>query len=63
MSHLGPPEPNVHLGKAIAFLRPLVQDRWSRTPSFDTLFVEHGPVIANFTASGSEHLVLNDLWA
>ena len=57
------PLPNVHLGKAIAFLRPLVQDRWSRTPSFDTLFVEHGPVIANFTASGSEHLVLNDLWA
>jgi hypothetical protein len=50
------------LDKAIAFLRPLLQDRWSRTPSFHVVFVEHGAVIAKITASGSENLVLNDIW-
>ena len=56
------PLPNVHLTNATAFLRPLLQDRWSRKLGFDVLFVEHGPVIARITAEGSEHLVLNDLW-
>lgn len=57
------PLPNLHLGNAIAILQPLLQDRWSLAPAFDTLFVEHGPVIAKITAGGSAHLVLNDLWA
>lgn len=56
------PLPNVHLGKAINFLRPLLQDRWSRTPGFDTLFVEHGPVIAQIAENCTCHLILNDLW-
>ncbi len=56
------PLPHIHLGKAITYLRPLLEDRWSRVPSFDTLFVEHGPVIAQITAAGSEHLILHDLW-
>lgn len=57
------PLPHIHLDKAITFLRPLLQDRWSRIPSFETLFIEHGPVVARITANSSDHLVLNDLWA
>lgn len=56
------PLPNINLSKAIAYLQPLLHDRWGKTPSFDTLFVEHGPVIARITASGVDHLALNDLW-
>lgn len=56
------PLPNVHLGKAITYLRPLIEDRWSRVPGFNMLFVEHGPVIAQITATRSEHLILHDLW-
>lgn len=56
------PLPNIDLDKAITLLRPLLQDRWSRTPSFHTVFVEHGAVIAKITASGSENFVLNDIW-
>lgn len=56
------PLPNVHLEKAIRMLRPLLQDRWSRNPSFDKLSIEHGPVIALIAEESSEHLVLNDLW-
>jgi hypothetical protein len=43
------PLPNVHLGNAISYLVPLIQDYWSRCPCFDTLFIEHGPVIAKIT--------------
>jgi hypothetical protein len=56
------PLPHIHLGKAIAHLQPLLQDRWSRVPAFEALYVEHGPVIAEITPRGSEHLVLHDLW-
>lgn len=56
------PLPNINLSTAIAYLLPLLRDRWSRKPSFDTLFIEHGPVVARINASGSEHLALNDLW-
>ena len=51
------PLPNIHLGNAIAFLRPLLKKCWRRRLAFDTLFVEHGPVIAEITARGSDHLV------
>jgi hypothetical protein len=56
------PMPNINLAEAIGLLRPLLEDRWSGTSFFDTLFVEHGPVIARVTAKGSQHLVLKDLW-
>ena len=56
------PLPHIHLGKAITFLRPLLQDSWPRIPTFDTLFVERGPVVARISAKGSDHLLLNDLW-
>ncbi len=55
------PMPNIHLAKAIGFLRPLLEDRWARVPGFDTVFIEHGPVIAHITAQGSDHLLLKDL--
>ncbi len=56
------PMPNINLAEAIGLLRPLLEDRWSGTSFFDTLLVEHGPVIARVTAKGSDHLVLKDLW-
>ncbi|OFW21293.1 MAG: hypothetical protein A3H97_00460 [Acidobacteria bacterium RIFCSPLOWO2_02_FULL_65_29] len=56
------PLPHVHLGKAITYLRPLLQDRWSRTPGFNAILIEHGPVIAHVTSNGSDHLVLHDIW-
>ena len=56
------PLPNVHLAKAIGFLRPLLADRWRQEPSFEVLFVERGPVIARITENASEHLLLNDVW-
>ena len=57
------PLPNVHLGKAIALLRPMIANRWAMVPSFDKLYIEHGPVIAELSATGSRHLELNDLWS
>jgi hypothetical protein len=56
------PLPNIHLGNAIAFLLPLLENRWQQSPGFDVLFVEHGPVIAEITCEGSAHLLLNDVW-
>lgn len=56
------PMPNIHLGNAIGFLRPLLQDRWARSPGFDAVFIERGPVIAHITSTGSNHLLLKDLW-
>lgn len=56
------PLPNLHIGNAITILKPLLHDRWSIVPTFDTLFIEHGPVIAKITACGSALLILNDLW-
>ena len=55
------PMPNIYLSDAIGFLRPLIEECWSRVPRFDTLFIEHGPVIARITAGGSDHLILKDL--
>lgn len=57
------PFPNVHLEKGIHFLRPLLRERWSRSPSFDTIYIEHGPVIAEVSMTGASYLVLQDLWA
>jgi len=56
------PLPNVHLGKAIALLIPLIKDSWKRGSAFDVLYIEHGPVIAEITVQGSQHHVLYDLW-
>ena len=56
------PLPNIHLGKAISFLLPLLQDYWFRIPCFDAVFVEHGPVIIQISAKGSDRLILEDLW-
>ena len=56
------PLPDVHFEKGIHFLLPLLQDRWSRSLSFDTIYIEHGPVIVAMSAADTNHLVLKDLW-
>jgi hypothetical protein len=57
------PLPNVHLGNAIGILRPLLEEHWGGSPSFDKVFIERGLVIAAITSSACEHLVVNDLWS
>ncbi len=56
------PIPNINLEVAIGFLRPLLENCWKCNPSFDAVFIEHGPVIAKITANSSAHLILNDIW-
>ncbi len=56
------PMPSIHLGNAISHLCLLLKDCWSRTPAFDVIFIEHGPVIARLTVAGSENLLLKSLW-
>ena len=52
----------IHLEKAIAFLKPLLQERWRVKPCFSAIFIEHGPVIASISVDGSNHFTLNELW-
>jgi hypothetical protein len=56
------PLPNVHLARAVSLLGSSLQTTWSLAPTFDTIFLERGPVIVRITAQGSEHLMLHDLW-
>jgi hypothetical protein len=53
---------NVDLEKAIAFLRPLLEDRWSRNPCFDAIYIEHRQMVAEISVSETNYLVLQDLW-
>ena len=53
---------NDRLEKGIAFLRPLLHERWSRAPSFDTVYIEHGPVIAEISLAETNYFVLHDRW-
>lgn len=56
------PLAGVHLQKGVALLTPLLANYWSKAPHFDSIFIEHGPVIVQMTATGSVHLALRDLW-
>lgn len=56
------PMPGIHLGKAIDLLVPLLHNHWVQAPSFDTIFIEHGPVIAKISATSKRHLRVRDLW-
>lgn len=56
------PLPSIHLEKGLNLLRPLLKERWSRSPSFDTIYIEHGPVIAEISMTETNRLVLQDLW-
>jgi hypothetical protein len=56
------PLPHVHLAGAIEFLRPMLSESWVTAPKFDTIFIEHGPVIAQLTLEASEHFPINDIW-
>lgn len=56
------PIPNINLQKAISFLQPLLENNWKCNPRFDSIFIEHGPVIAKISANSSVNLILNDIW-
>lgn len=56
------PIPNVHLQKASNCLLPKIADMWNNAPSFDRLYIEHGPVILEIQEHGTAHLVLEELW-
>lgn len=56
------PVPNVHLQDAVTLLRAKINDIWSQIPTYDTIFIEHGPVLVEITGTTAEHHVLFDLW-
>ncbi len=56
------PLPNVHLQRASLKLLPLIADVWGMSPTFQRIYIERGPVILAIQCSGTEHLVIEDLW-
>lgn len=56
------PVRHVHLENAIELLLPALETMWCRSPAFDTVFIEHGPVIASLSPLKRTHMVLHDLW-
>lgn len=57
------PIPCMNLQGAISMLKPFLQAVWFKNPNFDTVFIEHGPIIAKICMRSSKHLILNDLWS
>jgi len=56
------PISHIDLEKAISFLIPTLVPYWTQSPSFSTIYIEHGPVIAMLSQSEVSHLLLCDLW-
>ncbi len=56
------PLPHIDLEKAISFLLPALVSRWPRISSFNSIFIEHGPVVVKLTPTHTRHLVLHNLW-
>jgi hypothetical protein len=56
------PIPNVHLQRASDRLLPKIADVWRDTPTFQRIYIEHGPVILEIQRHDTAHLVLEDLW-
>jgi hypothetical protein len=56
------PIPNVHLQTASHRLLPKISDIWNDSPTFQRIYIEHGPVILEIQRRGTAHLVLEDLW-
>ncbi len=54
------PLPNVHATDAAKYLIEQIQDIWSLSPAFDSIFVERGPVIVKITKYGSQNYVSNE---
>ena len=53
---------HIDLEKALSFLRPALAAFWSLSPTFSTVYVEHGSVIVRLSRSEVHHLLLCDLW-
>lgn len=53
---------NIDLEKAIGFLLPKLSHIWAKSPMFHSIYIEHGPVIIQFSPNETAHMVLNDLW-
>jgi hypothetical protein len=56
------PLPHIKISKAMELLRPIIAQRWKCNPSFDVVYIEHGPVIAELTATDCRYFELCDLW-
>jgi hypothetical protein len=56
------PLPDIDLSDATGYLRPLLESNWSRQPTFDAIFVEHGICIVKVTELDTTCLALNDIW-
>ena len=51
------PLPNVHAKQATEYLIKEINDTWSLSPSFESLFIERGPVLVKITKDGSNNYV------
>lgn len=51
------PLPNIHAKEAANYLIDHLKDIWSITPSFNSIFVERGPVIIKITGDGVHNYV------
>jgi len=56
------PIPNVHLQRATHRLIPKIAGMWNDNPSFERIYIEHGPVILEIQEHSTTHLVLEELW-
>lgn len=56
------PLPHIDLTKAIDFLTPMLESVWSQDKSFDSIYVEHGQFIIEFTAESVKSMAIRDLW-
>lgn len=54
------PLPNVHAKEASNYLISQIQNIWDLSPSFNTIFVERGPVLVKITKEGSHNYVCGE---
>lgn len=52
----------INIPTAVSFLRPILNEPWTRNPNFDVVFIERDSVIVEISARQTAVLKLNDLW-
>lgn len=56
------PLPSYSFDKAMEFLIPSIANIWTKTPRFNSIFIEHGSRIACLSDGTLSWLQINDLW-
>lgn len=53
---------NLDLDVALRYLRPLLAEHWTESPSFHAIYVHHHHTIIKLTPNTAEKFEVNDLW-